>query len=73
MKVADTKLKKAIIAALGLITVLDVLVTALISPLTKFLVEKYGEKYLGRQIRMRGQSLLFERISWSSHSRRRGK
>jgi len=55
MKIADTKLKRTLIGVAGsLITavVVIVVVSLLISPITKYLVEKYSEKYSGRQIKM---------------------
>lgn len=52
MKIADTKLKRTfIVVVVSLITAV-VVVILLISPITKYLVEKYSEKYSGRQIKM---------------------
>src|SRR5882724_11785461 len=52
MKLANTKLKKAILITIGAIFLIVVLVILFISPITKYLVEKYDEKYTGRQITM---------------------
>ena len=52
MKIANTKLKKTMIIVIGVILITVVVVILLISPITKYLVEKYSEKYTGRQIRM---------------------
>lgn len=52
MKIADTKLKKTFIVVVVSMITAVVVVILLISPITKYLVEKYSEKYSGRQIKM---------------------
>ncbi len=52
MKFADTKLKKTLLIVIGSIILTIVVVIALISLITKYLIEKYDEKYSGRQITM---------------------
>src|SRR5476649_1581221 len=47
-----SKLKKAIVIFSSSIILIVVLVILFISPITKYLVEKYDEKYTGRQITM---------------------
>ncbi len=44
------KLKKALLIFIGVIVIIVVAVILFISPITKYLIEKYGEKYTGRQI-----------------------
>lgn len=44
------RLKKVIISTAGVIVIAAVLLIIFISPLTKYLVEKYDEKFLGRKI-----------------------
>jgi len=46
------KLKKILLIIIGSLIITGVLVIAFISPITKYLVEKYDEKYTGRQITM---------------------
>src|SRR6266436_1358058 len=50
MKLANTKIKKAFIITVGTIVLIVVLVIVFISPIAKYLIEKYDEKYTGRQI-----------------------
>lgn len=50
MKLLDKKWKKVTAIVLGVIFGLIVLVIAFISPIAKYLIEKYDEKFLGRQI-----------------------
>src|ERR1039457_1723486 len=52
MKGISKKLKKTFIIVIGSIMILIVVVILFISPITKFLIEKYDEKYTGRQIVM---------------------
>ena len=52
MKLANTKLKKSVLIAVSIITGLLVLIFIFISPITKYLVEKYSVKYTGRRIKM---------------------
>jgi len=51
MKIADTRLKKTLIIVISSIIITVILVILLISPITKYLIEKYDEKYTGRQIK----------------------
>src|ERR1035437_5225106 len=46
------KLKKTLFILISSIIIIGVLVIAFISPITKYLIEKYSEKYTGRQIAM---------------------
>ena len=46
------KIKKPLLIFIGTIVIIVVVVILLISPITKYLVEKYDEKYTGRQIKM---------------------
>jgi len=50
IRVANTRLKKAILIVMGSIILTVMIVIALISPIAKYIVEKYVAKYLGRQI-----------------------
>lgn len=50
MKLLDKKWKKVTAIVLGVIFGLIVLIIAFISPIAKYLIEKYDEKFLGRQI-----------------------
>jgi hypothetical protein len=52
MKIADTKLKKAILIIIGLLFILVAVAILFASPIGKYLGKKYGEKYTGRQIKM---------------------
>lgn len=52
MKLADTKLKKTVIIVISSIIITMAVVILLISPITKYLIEKYDVKYTGRQIKM---------------------
>ena len=52
MKIADTRLKKAFLIITASIIILMIVVIVLISPIAKYLVERYDQKYLGRQITM---------------------
>ena len=47
-----SKLKKTLLIVSSILVVLVVLVISFISPITKYLVEKYDEQYTGRQITM---------------------
>ena len=51
-RIANTRLKKAVLISIGVIIILMALVIVFISPITKYLIEKYDEKYTGRQITM---------------------
>ena len=46
------KLKKTFIIVISSILITVVVIILLISPITKYLIEKYDEKYTGRQIKM---------------------
>src|ERR1019366_1348238 len=46
------KLKKTLFVSIGIIIITIVIIVLFISPITKYLVEKYDEKYTGRQITM---------------------
>ncbi|MCX6268326.1 MAG: hypothetical protein NTW16_13360 [Bacteroidetes bacterium] len=50
MKIIGPRSKKAIFIVIGAIVALMALVIILISPIAKYLIEKYDEKYTGRQI-----------------------
>jgi hypothetical protein len=52
MKIANTKLKKTILIVIGSIIITIVVVILLISPIAKYLLEKYVEKYTERHIKM---------------------
>lgn len=52
MKWANNRVKKIIIIISGVVILTAVLVILFISPITKYLIEKYDEKYTGRQITM---------------------
>jgi hypothetical protein len=52
MKLFDTKLKKTILTIILTITIVVTLVIVFISPIAKYLVEKYDVKYTGREISM---------------------
>ena len=52
MKIARNRIIKILLIVIGFITITVGLVILFISPITKYLVEKYDEKYLGRQITM---------------------
>jgi hypothetical protein len=52
MKIANNKLKRALIFVIGSIIVILLVAIFLISPITKYLIEKYDEQYTGRQIKM---------------------
>lgn len=49
---ASSKLKKTILITITLIAIVVALVIIFISPITKFLIEKYDKKYTGREISM---------------------
>ncbi len=46
------RFRKSILVALGIIILLMVLVIVFISPITKYLIEKYDVKYMGREIKL---------------------
>ena len=52
MQIANNRLKKTILIIAGSIITAVVVVILFISPVTKYLIEKYDEKYTGRQIKM---------------------
>lgn len=52
MKLADTKIKKAAWIVSGSIFLIVAVVIILISPIAKYMLEKYGEKFTGRHIKM---------------------
>lgn len=49
---ALSTLKKSLLIAAGVVLLVVVLVIAFISPITKYLIEKYDEKYTGRRIEL---------------------
>lgn len=51
MKHTHTQLKKTIIILIGSIIVILLIAILLVSPIAKYLIEKYDEKYTGRQIK----------------------
>lgn len=52
MKIAYTRLKRAILIVTGALIITVVVVILLASPIGKYIGKKYGEKYTGRQIKM---------------------
>jgi hypothetical protein len=52
VKIANTKFKKSVLIFFSTLAFLLVLIFICISPITKYLVEKYSVKYTGRQIKM---------------------
>src|ERR1041385_1786139 len=52
MKIANTRLKKIITISTCVIVVAVAVIIAFISPFTKYIVEKYDEKWTGRKITM---------------------
>ena len=54
MNIANTKIKRTILIATSCIIITVMVVILLISPIAKHLVEKYDERYTGRQIKMGG-------------------
>jgi hypothetical protein len=52
MKLVNTKLKKSLLVFFSSIILLFVVVIIFISPIAKYLVEKYDEQYTGRQIKI---------------------
>ena len=52
LKIANTKLKRVCLALLSIVVGIVVLAILFISPIAKYLVEKYDEQYTGRQITM---------------------
>ena len=48
----SSKLRKTLLIIAGILVALVVLIILFISPLTKYMIEKYDEKYTGRQIEM---------------------
>jgi hypothetical protein len=52
IKIAVTKFKKPIIIVISSIIVIVVIAIVFVSPITKYLIEKYDVKYTGRQIKM---------------------
>jgi hypothetical protein len=52
MKIGNTRIKKALLIVTGSIIIAITVIILLLSPIEKFLAEKYGLKYLGRQIKM---------------------
>jgi hypothetical protein len=52
MKIADTRLKKIFLIIISSCIVFVAVVILLISPIAKYLIEKYDEKYLGRQVEL---------------------
>src|SRR5579863_4958264 len=52
MKLANTKFKKRLLIAGIILIIVPTLIIVFISPITKYLIEKYSVKYTGRQIKM---------------------
>ncbi|MFH2142255.1 MAG: hypothetical protein ABIJ97_07530 [Bacteroidota bacterium] len=52
MKIANTRLKKAFIIVSGTIILIVLVILLLISPISKYLIEKYDEELTGRQIKI---------------------
>ena len=52
MRISNSRLKKTTLIVVISILVIFIIVIALISPVAKYLVEKYDEKYTGRQIEL---------------------
>ena len=52
MKLASTKLKKRLLIAGIILILVPTIIIVFISPITKYLVEKYSVKYTGRKIKM---------------------
>jgi len=52
MNIKISKLKKALIIIISFIITIITIIILFVSPITKYLVEKYDEKYTGRQIKM---------------------
>ena len=52
MKIANTRFKKAILISIAAIILAAAIVILFISPITKYVVEKYDEKWTGRKITM---------------------
>ena len=52
MKIADTPLKKTILISAAAIGTVFLAIILLISPIAKYLIEKYDEQYTGRQIKL---------------------
>lgn len=50
MKLANTKLKKSFLIIMGSILLFVLTIILFISPITKYLIEKYDEKFIGREI-----------------------
>jgi hypothetical protein len=53
MKPAKSKLKKGLLISGIILILIPVIIIIFISPITKYLVEKYSVKYTGRQVRMK--------------------
>ncbi|MCX6305961.1 MAG: DUF748 domain-containing protein [Bacteroidetes bacterium] len=52
MKIANTRFKKITILVIGSVLLAVIVIIILISPITKYIIEKYDEKYTGRQIEL---------------------
>ncbi len=52
MKAPKSRIKKRIIITVGILLGIWALIMLFISPIAKYLIEKYSVKYTGRQIRM---------------------
>ena len=52
MKLADKRWKRILLISVGAVVLFVVLIIAFISPIAKYVIEKYDEKWLGRQITM---------------------
>jgi hypothetical protein len=50
LSIVNTKFKKTILIIIGSILVAAIVVILFISPITKYIIEKYDEKYTGRKI-----------------------
>src|ERR1700722_10646970 len=53
MKLANTKLKKGLLILGSILIIVPALIIIFISPITKYMVEKYSVKYTGRQVKMK--------------------
>ncbi len=53
MKLANTKLKKTLLILGSILIIVPIIIIIFISPITKYMVEKYSVKYTGRQIKMK--------------------
>src|SRR5580698_2698663 len=52
MKLANTKLKKRFLIAGIILIIIPTLIILFISPITKYIIERYSVKWTGRQVKM---------------------